>query len=119
MTDVYLTRACSLTGELGRQLSLVLSGIAKAGTPVSSSVMPQSPRKRDKKSPEGECWQLPAQEHRLYANPQPAVRAPACCARAASPARCVRPRRTSIQPVFEFRVEKELGYDLDAAGASV
>jgi hypothetical protein len=39
MTDVYLTRACSLTGELGRQLSLVLSGIAKAGAPVCSSVM--------------------------------------------------------------------------------
>jgi hypothetical protein len=38
------------------------------------------------------------------------------------------PSKTSIKPVywngthlsvFEFRVEKELGYDLDAAGASV
>ena len=39
---------------LGRQLSLVLSGIAKAGAPVCSSVMAQSPRER--RRPDRVCF---------------------------------------------------------------
>jgi hypothetical protein len=46
-TALFLERALAIAGRRFRQLSLVLSGIAKAGAPACSSVTAQSFRKRD------------------------------------------------------------------------
>ena len=99
--------------------SLVLSGIAKAGAPVCPSVMPQSPRKRDKKALRGSAGNC------RHKNTDFAQTLSLLCARREagaihSPRRhrsCVLERNTSER--VRIRVEKELDYDLDAAGASV